>query len=127
MVHMGGRTRYLDVVITNQSCPSQLAQHHSDTVTDAANIDKERLKSLHYRDWIENVVPIAIEATGRFGPSALKYITSVTQQMGKAKAMYLQEIQCAIAKLNGQMFTKFLVNLKTSGTGVPRHICQVVH
>jgi hypothetical protein len=62
----------LDVVITNQSCPSQLAQHHSDTVTDSANIDKERLKSHHYRDWIENVIPIAIEATGRFGPSALK-------------------------------------------------------
>ena len=93
MVHMGGRTTYLDVVITNQSCPSQLAQHHSDTVTDAANIDKERLKSLHYRNWTENVIPIAIEATGRFGPSALKYIKSITQQMGKAKAMYLQEIQ----------------------------------
>ena len=69
VVYMGGRTTYLDVVITNQSCPSQLTQHHTDTVTDAiANRDKERLKSQHYRDWNDNVIPIAIEATERFGP-----------------------------------------------------------
>ncbi len=46
--------------------------------------------------------PLILRLLGRFGPSALKYFKSGTQQMGKAKAMYLQEIQCDIAKLNGQ-------------------------
>ena len=117
-IFRGGRTTYIDVGISNPSCPTNLTTHHSDTVTDAANLEKERFKTKHYQNWTVPVIPFAIEATGRLGPSALKYISSITKHMGKGKAFYLQEIQCAIAKLNGQMFSKFIRSLRISGSGV---------
>jgi hypothetical protein len=92
--------------------------HHSDENADAANLDKERLKTNKYSDWNVHVIPFAVEATGRFGPSALKFIKSVTQRMGKSRATYMQQIQCAIAKLNGQMFSKTIRSLRMSGFGV---------
>jgi hypothetical protein len=98
---------YRNVVIGNPSCPSQLNSHHSDQITDATNLDKERVKLYHYRNWNIPVTPFAVEATGRFGPSALNFIKSVTQQMGKSRAIYLQQIQYAIAYIQwSEMFTK---------------------
>jgi hypothetical protein len=120
-IFRGGRTTYIDVVISNPSCPTHITNNHSDTITDAANLDKERFKTNHYRNWNVPVIPFAIEATGRLGPSALKYISSITKHMGKGKAFYLQEIQCAIAKLNGQMFSKFIRGLRISGSGVQEY------
>ena len=122
LLFRGGRETYLDVVVGNPSCPSQLNAHHSDRITDATNLDKERFKLNHYRHWTTPVTPFAVEATGRFGPSALKFIKSVTQQMGKSRAIYLQQIQCAIAKFNGQMFAKTIRSLRTSGFGVPHYV-----
>ena len=108
-------------MISNPSCPTHITNHQSDTITDAANLDKERFKTNHYRNWNVPVIPFAIEATGRLGPSALKYISSITKHMGKGKAFYLQEIQSAIAKLNGQMFSKFIRGLRISGTGIQEY------
>lgn len=122
LLYRNGRETYLDVVIVNPSCPSQLNAHHSDENADAANLDKERLKTSKYSDWNVHVIPFAVEATGRFGPSALKFIKSVTQRMGKSRATYMQQIQCAIAKLNGQMFSKTIRSLRMSGFGVQYHV-----
>jgi hypothetical protein len=123
LLYRNGRETYLDVVIGNPSCPSQLNAHHSDQITDATNLDKERVKLYHYRNWNIPVTPFAVEATGRFGPSALKFIKSVTQQMGKSRAIYLQQIQYAIAKFNGRMFTKTIRSLRKSAFEVQHHVC----
>ncbi len=66
------------MVIGNPVRPSQLNVHiiHNQ-ITDATNLDKERLKLNHYRNWNIPVVPFAIEATGRLGPSILKFLKSV--------------------------------------------------
>ena len=118
LLYRNGRETYLDVVIVNPSCPSQLNIQHSDQIADAANLDKERIKTNKYREWDIQVIPFALEATGRLGPSALKFIKSITQRMGKSRATYLQQIQCAIAKLNGQMFLKTIRSFRMSAFGV---------
>jgi hypothetical protein len=122
LLYRNGRETYLDVVIVNPSCPSQLNAHHSDENADAANLDKENTKMDKYKDWNIHVIPFAVEATGRFGPSALKFIKSITQRMGKSRATYMQQIQCAIAKLNGQMFSKTIRSLRMSGFEVQYHV-----
>jgi hypothetical protein len=48
--------------------------HHSDENAEAINLDKENTKMDKYKDWNIHVIPFAVEATGRFGPSALKFI-----------------------------------------------------
>ncbi len=116
-----GRTTYIDVVISYPSCPTHITNNHSDTITDAANLDNEQFKTNHYRNWNVPVIPFAFEATGRLGPSALKYISCITKHLGKGKAFYIQEIQCVIAKLNGQMFSKFIRSLRISGSGVQEY------
>jgi hypothetical protein len=121
-IFRNGRQSYIDVVITDPSCPSHLDVNRSHLIADAANNAKERIKLRHYQQWTDPVIPFAVEATGRLGPSALKFIKSITQQMGKSRAIYLQQIQCAIAKFNAEMFTKTVRGLRMSGYGVQYHV-----
>ena len=62
---------------------------------------------------------LLLKPQGRFGSSAKKYFKSITQNFGKGRAIYVQQIQAAIAKLNGQLFCKLARNMQVvAGPGI---------
>jgi hypothetical protein len=117
-IMVGASTTYVDIGVTNPSSPSNISTNHTDSHIDAANIAMEQAKFTHYNDWNVPVTPFIVEATGRFGPSAIAYLKTITHNMGRSRVLYLHQIQAAIAKCNGEMFCSFARSLRLAWGGV---------
>ena len=111
----------MDVAVTNPSCPTAIIRYRSNTVTDAANLAREQSKRLHYAGWVEeNVQPFVMEATGRLGPSATRYLKHITENAGKHRAVFVHQYQAILAYHNGKMFCQWIDNLMEANAGIVR-------
>jgi hypothetical protein len=98
---------YIDVTVANPASQSYLNMG-SATTADVASKFKEQAKSRHY-EVLGNAVqtgrfiPFALEATGRLGPAAVRFIERMAGLRYDLKNRLIDQINVVIAHFNGQL------------------------
>jgi hypothetical protein len=98
---------YIDVAVANPSSQTYL-NLGSATTADVATKHKEQAKSRHY-EVLGNAVqtgrfiPFALEATGRLGPAAVRFIERMAGLRYDLKNKLIDQINVVMAHFNGQL------------------------
>jgi hypothetical protein len=100
---------YIDVTVANPSSQSYLNMG-SATTADVASKHKEQAKTRHY-EVLGNAVqtgrfiPFALEATGRLGPAAIRFIERMAGLRHDLKNRLIDQINVVMAHYNGQLIS----------------------
>jgi hypothetical protein len=100
---------YIDVAVANPSSQSYLNMGSASTA-DVASKHKEQAKSRHY-EVLGNAVqtgrfiPFALEATGRLGPAAVRFIERMAGLRSDLKNRLIDQINVVMAHFNGQLIS----------------------
>jgi hypothetical protein len=108
----GADTFFIDVVIADPAASAyQVAPTLSHLTRDGAASRCERTKRQHYARvntpaplLDRSVIPFAIEATGRLGPSALLFLHSLCGTQTFTRSNFLKDVNLICARMAGRMF-----------------------
>ena len=129
----GTSSRYIfDVTITDPGCKSNWRIHKTAQNEDAGAVARERSKQQKYRRVKDlcvdprvledehlgkplKFIPFAIEATGRLGPIARKFLSFICMDpaYNHFRAQFLNSVGAIIAKYNSIMITRCREGVKT--------------
>jgi hypothetical protein len=108
--NVGPDSYVIDFVVTNPSTKS-LKNHgfRAYEVTNGAAIQAEKLKRQHYATAYPPiqprlVIPFAIEATGRLGPSALAFLIKICGTQTFRRSKFLKYVSMICARFVGIFF-----------------------
>jgi hypothetical protein len=98
---------YIDVTVANPASQSYLDMG-STTTADVASKHREQAKSRHYAVLGNAVqtgrfIPFALEATGRLGPAAVRFIERMAGLRHDLKNRLIDQINVVMAHFNGQL------------------------
>jgi hypothetical protein len=104
---MDNNINYIDVTVANPASQSYLNMG-STTTADVASKHKEQSKTRHYAVLGNAVqtgrfIPFALEATGRLGPAAIRFIERLAGLRHDLRNRLIDQINVVMAHFNGQL------------------------
>ena len=108
---IGPITYVIDVSTVDPGNTSSLSLNPSSASNqDAAAIQREKIKHRHYRRVVTPaaldpacVIPFVIETSGRLGPQAIAFLSTVCSSQKFLRSRFLNNVVMCVAKQNGKM------------------------